>query len=288
MAEQGQYGFPAPQWQYQTGMYAPMYNTGTMGISTGAMDPYAGMRFQGQMGVSPQPFQTQQQLGASLGVQKGGVKKGKKTAGKSPAGKAKPKKKPKKPKKKKPKKKPKKNKADLAKKKAAQKKASEAAKQKKLRQAETARKKKEKEREREAAKKKKMLTKTGKKKKERDPNAPKRARTAFNFFLDSFREDYKKDHPDSKGVVDVTRAGSERWKQMTPDEKASFEQMASVAREAYTKAKEEYVRARARFLITPKRQAPPLHPLQKSDLTSARPASLRPLPLNATERISLG
>uniref|UniRef100_A0A7S3E0H9 HMG box domain-containing protein n=1 Tax=Chloropicon laureae TaxID=464258 RepID=A0A7S3E0H9_9CHLO len=240
MAEQGQYGFPAPQWQYQTGMYAPMYNTGTMGISTGAMDPYAGMRFQGQMGVSPQPFQTQQQLGASLGVQKGGVKKGKKTAGKSPAGKAKPKKKPKKPKKKKPKKKPKKNKADLAKKKAAQKKASEAAKQKKLRQAETARKKKEKEREREAAKKKKMLTKTGKKKKERDPNAPKRARTAFNFFLDSFREDYKKDHPDSKGVVDVTRAGSERWKQMTPDEKASFEQMASVAREAYTKAKEEY------------------------------------------------
>ena len=43
MAEQGQYGFPAPpQWQYQTGMYS-MYPT-NMGLSTGAMDPYSGMR----------------------------------------------------------------------------------------------------------------------------------------------------------------------------------------------------------------------------------------------------
>ena len=49
------------------------------------------------------------------------------------------------------------------------------------------------------------LTKSGKKKKERDPLAPKRARTAFNFFLDAFREEYKITHPDIKGVVHCTK-----------------------------------------------------------------------------------
>ena len=56
--------------------------------------------------------------------------------------------------------------------------------------------------------KKKMLTKGGKKKKERDPDAPKRARTAFNFFLDSFREDYKREHPEAKGMYRRTFAQS--------------------------------------------------------------------------------
>merc|ERR1739847_74740 len=63
------------------------------------------------------------------------------------------------------------------------------------------------------------LTKSGKKKKERDPLAPKRARTAFNFFLDSFREEYKITHPDVKGVVHCTKAGSEKWKTLVPAER---------------------------------------------------------------------
>ena len=86
----------------------------------------------------------------------------------------------------------------------------------------------------------KATTKGGKKKKERDPDAPKRARTAFNFFLDDFRNEYKKDHPEAKGVVGVTKAGSERWKQMTPEAKQPFEDQAATARDVYTKAKEQY------------------------------------------------
>jgi high mobility group protein B1 len=85
------------------------------------------------------------------------------------------------------------------------------------------------------------LTKSGKKKKERDPLAPKRARTAFNFFLDSFREEYKITHPDVKGVVHCTKAGSEKWKTLTPAERTPFEEKASAARETYLKAKEEYI-----------------------------------------------
>merc|ERR1719201_952647 len=85
------------------------------------------------------------------------------------------------------------------------------------------------------------LTKSGKKKKERDPLAPKRARTAFNFFLDAFREEYKITHPDVKGVVHCTKAGSEKWKTLTPAERSPYEEKAAAAREAYLKAKEAYV-----------------------------------------------
>merc|ERR1719201_2974232 len=77
--------------------------------------------------------------------------------------------------------------------------------------------KKQAQKERAQKAKMKATTKGGKKKKERDPDAPKRARTAFNFFLDNFRDEYKKENPETKGVVQVTKAGSERWKQMTPE-----------------------------------------------------------------------
>ncbi|QDZ24090.1 high mobility group protein [Chloropicon primus] len=85
------------------------------------------------------------------------------------------------------------------------------------------------------------LTKSGKKKKEKDPLAPRRARTAFNFFLDAFREEFKITHPDVKGVVHCTKAGSEKWKTLTPQERTPYEEKAAVAREEYLKAKEAYI-----------------------------------------------
>merc|ERR1712100_540713 len=45
---------------------------------------------------------------------------------------------------------------------------------------------------------------------------------------------------EAKGVVGVTKAGSERWKQMTPEAKQPFEDQAATARDVYTKAKEQY------------------------------------------------
>lgn len=102
-------------------------------------------------------------------------------------------------------------------------------------------------------------TKSGKKKKERDPSAPKRARTAFNFFLDEFRVEYKKTNPEAKGVVEVTQSGSAKWKVMSPKEKEPFETKALQARAKYQKDKEEYERAggQAKFKL---RQAPPRPP----------------------------
>jgi len=137
---------------------------------------------------------------------------------------------------------PKDNKKAVKKKPAAKKvpkKKPKAAKKKVVDKAELARKKQA-QKERAQKVKMKATTKGGKKKKERDPDAPKRARTAFNFFLDNFRDEYKKENPETKGVVQVTKAGSERWKQMTPETKQPFEDQAAAAREIYTKAKADY------------------------------------------------
>merc|ERR1712072_775845 len=87
---------------------------------------------------------------------------------------------------------------------------------------------------------KEKLTKSGKKRKEKDPEAPKRAKTAYIFFLDAFRAEFKEKNPDAKGVVEVTKAGSQRWKSMTDAEKSPFEEKAAVAREAYQKVKYKY------------------------------------------------
>merc|ERR1719240_1181276 len=86
----------------------------------------------------------------------------------------------------------------------------------------------------------KSKLKGGRKKKARDPNAPKRARTAFNFFLDDFRNEYKKKHPESKGVVEVTKSGSLKWKTMTDLDKEPYETKAREAQELYIKEKAVY------------------------------------------------
>merc|ERR1712072_350450 len=235
MAEQYQqwnmgYPSPFPQYHFNAGMYLPpdqngLYRPPQFPTPTGQLLPGPPLGAPPNLGPHAQaPADDQGKKG------KGAAKKG--------AGKAKksPKKKPKKPKKKTP------TKAELQKKEQAKKKKQQDA-EKKRREREQEQLRRKREREAKAKQKKTMKsqqTKTGKKKKEKDPNAPKRARTAFNFFLDDFREKYKKDHPEAKGVVEVTKAGSQRWKEMSPEEKQPFEEMATRAREAYTKAKEEY------------------------------------------------
>ena len=84
---------------------------------------------------------------------------------------------------------------------------------------------KKKPKKKQAVKKKaEKLTKTGRKKRDKDPHAPKRARTAFNFFLDEFRHEYKERNPEAKGVVGVTKAGSEKWREMPDEAKQPYEQ----------------------------------------------------------------
>ena len=90
-------------------------------------------------------------------------------------------------------------------------------------------------------KKKIKLTKSGRKKKEKDPDAPKRGRTAFNFFLDEFRQEYRTSNPAAKGVVEVTKAASAAWKSLDPAKRKVHEDKAEASQREYALAKKKYV-----------------------------------------------
>ena len=59
------------------------------------------------------------------------------------------------------------------------------------------------------------------KKAKKDPNKPKRPPSAFFVFLEEFRKTFKAENPHVKAVSAVGKAGGEKWKSMSPAEKAT-------------------------------------------------------------------
>ncbi|TVU14877.1 hypothetical protein EJB05_38373 [Eragrostis curvula] len=51
---------------------------------------------------------------------------------------------------------------------------------------------------------------------------PKRQLTPFFAFLAEFRPKYQAEHPDVKGVAQVTKAAGEKWRSMSDEEKAKY------------------------------------------------------------------
>ncbi|KAG8384731.1 hypothetical protein BUALT_Bualt04G0148700 [Buddleja alternifolia] len=76
-------------------------------------------------------------------------------------------------------------------------------------------------------------SKKKKKKKKKDPNAPKRAISAFMFFSQSERENLKKTNP-GISFTEVGKVLGERWNKMTAEEKAPYEAKARVDKKRYT------------------------------------------------------
>ncbi|KAL8528300.1 hypothetical protein ACS0TY_005925 [Phlomoides rotata] len=71
-----------------------------------------------------------------------------------------------------------------------------------------------------------------KQKKKKDPNAPKRAISAFMFFCQTERENVKKSNP-GISFTDVGKVLGERWNKMTADEKAPYEAKARADKKRY-------------------------------------------------------
>ncbi|XP_018826262.1 high mobility group B protein 1-like isoform X3 [Juglans regia] len=74
----------------------------------------------------------------------------------------------------------------------------------------------------------------------KDPNKPKRPPSAFFVFLEEFRKDFKKEHPDVKAVSAVGKAGGQRWKSMSDAEKAPYEAKAAKRKSDYEKLMKAY------------------------------------------------
>ena len=63
---------------------------------------------------------------------------------------------------------------------------------------------------------------SGKRKKAGGGGRPKRGLTPFFAFLAEFRPQYMEKHPNTKGVAAVTKAGGEKWRTMSDEEKAQY------------------------------------------------------------------
>ncbi|KAL1321658.1 hypothetical protein HN51_066532 [Arachis hypogaea] len=78
------------------------------------------------------------------------------------------------------------------------------------------------------------------KKAKKDPNKPKRPPSAFFVFLEEFRKTFKAENPHVKAVSAVGKAGGEKWKSMSPAEKATYEAKAQKRKAEYEKQMNAY------------------------------------------------
>ncbi|KAL7116485.1 hypothetical protein ABFS83_03G007600 [Erythranthe nasuta] len=74
----------------------------------------------------------------------------------------------------------------------------------------------------------------------KDPNKPKRAPSAFFVFMEDFRTQYKEKHPGNKSVAVVGKAGGDKWKSLTDEEKAPYIAKAGKRKEEYERKMEAY------------------------------------------------
>lgn len=72
----------------------------------------------------------------------------------------------------------------------------------------------------------------------KDPEKPKGAKSAYNFFLQHNKDEMKGDKP--MALKDFSRHCAEKWKALTEEEKKTFHEMAEQDKERYKKAMESY------------------------------------------------
>ncbi|EYU36574.1 hypothetical protein ABFS82_14G281000 [Erythranthe guttata] len=76
----------------------------------------------------------------------------------------------------------------------------------------------------------------------KDPNKPKRPPSAFFVFMEDFRRQYKEKHPTNKSVAVVGKAGGDKWKSLSDEEKAPYQAAAEKRKEEYERKMEAYNR----------------------------------------------
>jgi len=74
-----------------------------------------------------------------------------------------------------------------------------------------------------------------KKKKQRDPNLPKRPKTAFFFYMDAMRPQVNKEHPEMK-ITEKTKFLGGLWRGLTDEEKKPYAEASAAAKEKYKEA----------------------------------------------------
>ena len=82
------------------------------------------------------------------------------------------------------------------------------------------------------------------KKKKKDPDAPKRAKSAYFFFMDAVRGKTKADNPTAT-IGELGKLMGAAWSKIADKDKAKYEKEAAADKERYERAKAEYERTKA-------------------------------------------
>lgn len=77
------------------------------------------------------------------------------------------------------------------------------------------------------------------KKKKKDPNAPKRATTAFMFYSTKMRPIIKEEKPDIK-FTEMGKLIGAKWRELSAEDKTEFEEMASEDKKRYSDEMAKY------------------------------------------------
>eukprot|EP00884_Botryococcus_braunii_P022172 jgi/Botrbrau1/8639/Bobra.0196s0033.1 len=72
------------------------------------------------------------------------------------------------------------------------------------------------------------------------PDAPRRPKSAYMFFLAQFREEWKDRNPESKKVADMAVAAGIAWRNLDADTKAHYEELSTEAKAKYAVKIEQY------------------------------------------------
>ncbi|KAF7829475.1 HMG1/2-like protein [Senna tora] len=79
----------------------------------------------------------------------------------------------------------------------------------------------------------------------KDPNKPKRPPSAFFVFMEEFRKQFNKEHPENKAVSAVGKAAGAKWKSMSDAEKAPYAAKAEKRKAEYEKNMKAYNKRQA-------------------------------------------
>ncbi|KAF7840454.1 high mobility group B protein 14 [Senna tora] len=73
-----------------------------------------------------------------------------------------------------------------------------------------------------------------------DAKKPKKPPTAFFYFLEDFRKEFKEQNPDIKSMCEIGKACGEKWKTMTYEEKVQYYDIATEKRAEFDRAMIEF------------------------------------------------
>ena len=104
-------------------------------------------------------------------------------------------------------------------------------------------------------------------KRRKDPNAPKRAMSAYLFYCDEYRQMVRTENPD-KSIAEVAKILGQMWRALPDEEKTPYQEKATRDRDRYMKLMETYRAEKAALKQKEKQAKKRVKPKKKSKSSS--------------------